>query len=645
MDNNKYQNSNRNFRRSRRRRADSYRETISTNFNLYDKSNLLHDGYILCHRTQRARKKPTGVDDWKVLGPLKAEEKAISEFSTALLTYPKPLQYKELDYDDFPPEISLYTKKTIETSINLSCLPSLRKGLSYSSIINAELKTEYVFPEGKMDLNHYLNTIPEKPPQRRALISILPEPQKPKPAISEPPEPFEPVYQVIKWYDILFPYLAWNKYKERKKIYREYLQSLGEWNRWDEDDIDLDEYNKTQRSRHQDIKLNSQIIKYNQERKKYWEIECKRLKKHAHEQYKIYQRDTDKFNKIKDDRYQLKDTLLKLSSSKKGADIGLWWGFILNNSNLPQCFPIGQKVHTEIESKILIFSLNFPDLSKLEILKTKELVSSTKIVPANKEEAKSTLQEIFFGYPVRLAWEIAHGPILKNFDSVVINSIVNRPDPATGQPSTICIGSVMIDLNKIKTILIDKVDFKETYKMFKGVYNGEPNDVIDTIPILTFNENENRFVEGKSIAESAIGTNLATIDWQDFEHLIRELFEKEFGENGAEVKVTRASRDKGVDAIILDKDPIRGGKFIIQAKRYTNTVDVSAVRDLFGTTLNEGANRGILVTTSNYGPDAYNFVKDKPLTLLNGCDLLSLLKKHGFDCYIDIQQARKILGL
>ena len=57
----------------------------------------------------------------------------------------------------------------------------------------------------------------------------------------------------------------------------------------------------------------------------------------------------------------------------------------------------------------------------------------------------------------------------------------------------------------------------------------------------------------------------------------------------------------------------RGGKIVIQAKRYTNTVGVDSVRDLYGTVLNEGAIKGILITTSQYGPDAYEFARDKPL--------------------------------
>jgi restriction system protein len=135
------------------------------------------------------------------------------------------------------------------------------------------------------------------------------------------------------------------------------------------------------------------------------------------------------------------------------------------------------------------------------------------------------------------------------------------------------------------------------------------------------------------------------MDWQDFEHLLRELFQKEFGGGSAEVKITQASRDRGVDAIVFDPDPLRGGKFVIQAKRYTNTVDVSAVRDLYGTVVHEGANRGILVTTSNYGKDAHDFAKDKPITLLNGENLLHLLQKHGYYMKIDIKEAKRLLKL
>ncbi|MCI1978383.1 MAG: restriction endonuclease [Bifidobacteriaceae bacterium] len=78
-----------------------------------------------------------------------------------------------------------------------------------------------------------------------------------------------------------------------------------------------------------------------------------------------------------------------------------------------------------------------------------------------------------------------------------------------------------------------------------------------------------------------------------------------------------------------------GGKIVIQAKRYKNTVGVAAVRDLYGTMQNEGATKGILVTTSGYGSASYQFAKNKPLELIDGPNLLWLLKTHaGVDAKI-----------
>lgn len=155
--------------------------------------------------------------------------------------------------------------------------------------------------------------------------------------------------------------------------------------------------------------------------------------------------------------------------------------------------------------------------------------------------------------------------------------------------------------------------------------------------------NDDRIVANKDVA-SQLGdqTNIAAMPWEDFEHLVRQLFEWMFTKDGVDIKVTRASRDRGVDAIMFDPDPIRGGKYVLQAKRYTRTVDVAAVRDLYGTVMNEGANRGILVTTASYGPDAYEFAKDKPISLIDGPNLIALLREHGRNYRIDLEEARRL---
>jgi restriction system protein len=193
-------------------------------------------------------------------------------------------------------------------------------------------------------------------------------------------------------------------------------------------------------------------------------------------------------------------------------------------------------------------------------------------------------------------------------------------------------------------INLAKVDPKACFKKLKGIGSSKLAALVPVRPILQLDTKDERFVPSHEVADGLDSSvNLAAMDWEEFEHLIRELFEKEFSSDESEVKITRASRDGGVDAVVFDPDPLRGGKIVIQAKRYTNTVGLSAVRDLYGTVVNEGANKGILVTTADYGPDAYEFAKDKPLALLSGSNLLHLLAKHGHKARIDLREAKQML--
>lgn len=229
-------------------------------------------------------------------------------------------------------------------------------------------------------------------------------------------------------------------------------------------------------------------------------------------------------------------------------------------------------------------------------------------------------------------------------ENTVINGRIDTIDKATGKKIQPCVLSLSINNESFSEVNIDAIDPKVWFKSAKGVSAASIASITPIAPIVQLSKEDSRFIEGYTVTDQLNeGVNLAAIDWQDFENLIRELFEKEFSSNGGEVKITQASRDGGVDAVAFDPDPIRGGKIVIQAKRYTNVVGVSAVRDLYGTVLNEGANKGILVTTSNYGNDAYSFVQDKPLTLLNGANLLYLMEKHGYKARIDLKEAKELL--
>jgi restriction system protein len=315
----------------------------------------------------------------------------------------------------------------------------------------------------------------------------------------------------------------------------------------------------------------------------------------------------------------------------------------LDSIPLPRWCPREYELQFDEAAGILLIECQLPYFGTLEIVKTKNLTSGSKLVPANQREARELTNNFPYLIALRLLWEIPQVDYCKRVGMVCCNGYVIYDDPATGRRRRDVILSISAKREELESITLDRVEPEACFRSLRGVAAAKIWELVPVQPLIRFNKYDKRFIPGKEVLDTLGDTNLATMDWQDFEHFIRELFEKEFGGGDAEVKVTQASRDHGVDAVVFDSDPVRGGKIIIQAKRYTNTVDVSAVRELFGTVHHEGADRGILVTTSNFGRDAHEFIKGKPLTLINGQNLLHLLNKHGYNLKIDIKEAKQLL--
>ncbi len=331
----------------------------------------------------------------------------------------------------------------------------------------------------------------------------------------------------------------------------------------------------------------------------------------------------------------------KLKSKETEKDAYL--ADILKTSDYAVSF--NKKVSVISENDITLIEYELPAKDDFGWVKEYKYVTGSNTVKeilfADSKIAKD-YEQLLYSICLRSIYEVCVSKKATDIMSVVFNGFVTALNKASGIKERKCILSLQVNKERFLAIDLRNVDPKKCFKSLKGVSAAQLIDISPIQPVLIFNKNDCRFIEGKAVQMSS-GTNLASMDWEDFEHLVRELFELEFSRNGGEVRVTQASRDGGVDAIVFDPDPLRGGKIVIQAKRYTNTVGVSAVRDLYGTVINEGANSGILITTSDYGHDSYEFAKDKPLKLLNGGHLLALLQKNGKEGYINIQEAKEAL--
>lgn len=113
-----------------------------------------------------------------------------------------------------------------------------------------------------------------------------------------------------------------------------------------------------------------------------------------------------------------------------------------------------------------------------------------------------------------------------------------------------------------------------------------------------------------------------------FEQLVSLLFYN----LGFEVQVTPITKDGGADVVAVKNlapglSPI---KTIVECKRYStgHKVGVEIVRQLHGALQAFNADRGIIVTTSDFTADARNLAHDLSIDLIDGKNLIELIYKR-----------------
>lgn len=326
------------------------------------------------------------------------------------------------------------------------------------------------------------------------------------------------------------------------------------------------------------------------------------------------------------------------SAYMKGAPESLvaYCEMILARSEYPEIgFPQKFKVAYGEASREIVVEYDLPEFGVVpEVAEHKYIKSKDRIEskPRKDSERKQLYQDVVASIALRTIHELLEADQANAIELVTFTGVVDTVSPATGQPIRVPVISVRAPKANFLRIRLDKIDKALCLKNLGAKVAARPDELQAVKPIVEFSMVDRRFVDqGDALSGLESRPNLLEMTPTEFEVLVANLF----GKMGLESKLTRASRDGGVDAVAYDARPVLGGKVVIQAKRYRNTVGVEAVRDLYGTMLNEGANKGILVTTSGYGPDAYNFSKDKPVELIDGGGLLYLLREHaGIDARI-----------
>jgi restriction system protein len=291
----------------------------------------------------------------------------------------------------------------------------------------------------------------------------------------------------------------------------------------------------------------------------------------------------------------------------------------------PEGFPRQVSAAYDAAAGQLVLDWELPDYGVVPEAKSVRYVSSTD---QEKETARPAAQrralyrEVLAQCMLLVLHELFAADEHGALDSVALNGFVDGHDPTTGRPGSIYLATAMAPRSTFRGLHLAQVDAASCLvDALRGQLSARPDQLASVRP-----SRRPRDVTSRASAHGgAEEPDLYEMDPIAFENLVADLFRA----MGMQAVTTQRSNDGGVDVDALDPTPIRGGKIVVQVKRYRNTVQPGAVRDLYGTVQDAGANKGVLVTTSGFGPGSRTFAHGKPLELISGPELVDLLHRHG----------------
>jgi len=124
----------------------------------------------------------------------------------------------------------------------------------------------------------------------------------------------------------------------------------------------------------------------------------------------------------------------------------------------------------------------------------------------------------------------------------------------------------------------------------------------------------------RRLLDQQTGINsIRSISWKEFEELVAEAYRRK---GFTVIENHKAGADGGVD-IRLKKD---GQTHLVQCKQWkARKVGVSVVREMYGVMTAESASSVVVVTSGIFTQEAKNFADDKPIDLVDGAQLESLI--------------------
>jgi len=305
-----------------------------------------------------------------------------------------------------------------------------------------------------------------------------------------------------------------------------------------------------------------------------------------------------------------------------------YFAMVLGNSVYPDDFPQHFRLAYLPKQRHLLVEYHLPPLEVIPVVKEyryDRVRDDLLAIPRDEGEIRRRYTEIIAQVALRTIHEIVEADRGGLVAKVLFNGIVDTIDRRTGNFVRPCLVSVRIDRDTFSAIKLRRVDPIACLKHLQAGLSHQPDELAGIQPQLDFDrEADQDFTEEFNVlADIDERPNLLELPDNVFGQLLTDLF----GNMGLEMGRATLTPN-GARWLAVDPRPVFGGKVVVYALR-GQPAGAAAAHSLAGAVTAAGATKGILVATSGFEPEAHEAVAGRPLELIDGPALITLLAVHS----------------
>ncbi|MBM2618885.1 restriction endonuclease [Actinoplanes sp. LDG1-06] len=309
------------------------------------------------------------------------------------------------------------------------------------------------------------------------------------------------------------------------------------------------------------------------------------------------------------------------------ASVVEYFAMVLGNSVYPDDFPQHFRLAYLPKQRHLLIEYHLPPIEVVPHVKEyryDRFRDDLNAVPRDETEIRRRYVEVIARVTLRTIHEVIEADRGGLVRQVSFNGIVDTIDRRNGRFVRPCLVSIQAARETFASIKLRRVDPVACVKHLEGALSSAPDELTAVREKIDFDRDADRdFTEEFNVlAEIDERPNLVALSDAQWEQQLGDLFGIMGLQMGAAQRTGLGTRWQATDP-----RPIFGGPVVIFAVR-GGASGSAAVHALAGAVTAAGATKGILVSLGGIEPEAYEAVAGRPLELIDGPALVTLLSNY-----------------